>query len=382
MNAELRLLDLPSYRLAAAPDLVPFVKWPGGKTQELPAIASGAPALTGRYIDPFVGGGSVLLAVPEEVEAWVSDAAEDLIELYRSAADERRSFRDAVSGVAQAWNGFGALDDVYRTLAVEFLGGSSGLEAVSAAGARRTFKRAMHTAGAGLDDAFAARLSRDVPSKFERMRRIQTAVGQTLSDPDLLANVEGAIRAAFYMAIRARYNRARLLGTRNDMRLADFFFLREFAYAAMFRFNSLGEFNVPYGGITYNRKSFAEKVDILFSSDMLARLQHTTWRCTDFELFLREAAPVRSDFVFVDPPYDSDFSDYDNLPFGGSDQERLQRVLEGLSANVMIVIKDTPMIRRLYRSDRWRVAEADKTYMWTIKSRNDRETTHLTITNY
>ena len=48
----------------------------------------------------------------------------------------------------------------------------------------------------------------------------------------------------------------------------------------------------------------------------------------------------------------------------------------------MIVIKDTPMIRRLYGSDRWRVAEADKTYMWTIKSRNDRETTHLTITNY
>jgi len=173
-----------------------------------------------------------------------------------------------------------------------------------------------------------------------------------------------------------------LLGTRSDIRLADFFFLREFAYAAMFRFNSRGEFNVPYGGITYNGKSLSDKLDILFSSGMLGRLQNTTWRCADFELFLREAAPVRSDFVFIDPPYDSDFSDYDNLPFGSSDQERLQRVLEGLSASVMIVIKDTPMIRRLYRSDRWRMAEADKTYMWTIKSRNDRETTHLTITNY
>src|SRR5664280_765994 len=382
MNAELRLLDLPSYRLAAAPDLGPFVKWPGGKTQELPAIALAAPALTGRYIDPFVGGGSVLLAVPEEVEAWVNDAAEDLIELYRAAADERRSFRDAVSGVAQAWNGFGALDDVYRSLAEEFSGGLSGLNAVSTDGASRALKRALHAAGTGLDDAFDARLSRDLPSKFERMRRIQTTVGRTLSDTDLRANVEGAIRAAFYMSIRARYNRSRLSGDRNDIRLADFFFLREFAYAAMFRFNSLGEFNVPYGGLTYNHKSFADKVDILLNSDLLARLQHTTWRCTDFELFLREASPVRSDFVFIDPPYDSDFSEYDNLPFGASDQERLQRVLEGLSANVMIVIKDTPMIRRLYRSDRWRVAEADKTYMWTIKSRNDRETTHLTITNY
>ena len=382
MNAELRVLDVPRFRLAAAPRLVPFVKWPGGKTQELSAIASVAPPLTGRYIDPFVGGGSVLLAVPGEVEAWANDAAEDLIELYRAAADERASLRGAVAGVAQSWNDFGALDDIYRSLAGEFLEGTSGLNTVSGAVASRTVRRVMQAAGAGLDDTFAARLSRDVPSKFERMRRIQTTVGRTLSDTDLLANVEGAIRSAFYMSIRARYNRARLSGVRNDIRLADFFFLREFAYAAMFRFNSSGEFNVPYGGLTYNRKSFADKVEILFDSDLLARLQHTNWRCSDFELFLHEAAPVRADFVFIDPPYDSDFSDYDNLPFGASDQERLQRLLEGLAANVMIVIKDTPMIRRLYRSDRWRVAEADKTYMWTIKSRNDRETTHLTITNY
>ena len=382
MNAQLRLLGLPHYRLAASPCLTPFLKWPGGKSQELPAIAAAAPALTGRFIDPFVGGGSVLLAVPEDVEAWVNDAAEDLIELYRAAAEERWAFRDAASGVARAWDGLGAFDDVYRTLADEFLGGSSGLHTVSAAGRRQAFSRALDLAGPGLGEAFASRLTKDLPSKFARMRRIQAALGQKLSEPDLLANVEGAVRAAFYMSIRARYNRARLLGTWNDFRLADFFFLREFAYAAMFRFNSRGEFNVPYGGISYNRKSLADKVDILFSAGMLGRLQNTSWRCADFELFLREAAPVRSDFVFIDPPYDSDFSEYDNLSFGGSDQERLQRVLEGLSASVMIVIKDTPMIRRLYRSDRWRVAAADKTYMWTIKSRNDRETTHLTITNY
>jgi DNA adenine methylase len=214
------------------------------------------------------------------------------------------------------------------------------------------------------------------------MRHIQTTRGERLSDPDLLGNVEGAIRAAFYMSIRARYNHARTRGIRNETRLADFLFLREFAYAAMFRFNSRGEFNVPYGGMSYNRKSLADKVDNLFSHAMLGRLTSTTWRSTDFELFLHEAAPSRSDFVFIDPPYDSDFSNYDNLPFGSSDQERLQRLLQGLSARVMVVIKGTPMIRRLYNSDRWRVAEADKTYMWTIKSRNDRETTHLTITNY
>ena len=48
----------------------------------------------------------------------------------------------------------------------------------------------------------------------------------------------------------------------------------------------------------------------------------------------------------------------------------------------MVVIKDTPMIRRLYSADRWHLLATPKTYMWTIKSRNDREAFHLRITNY
>ncbi len=48
----------------------------------------------------------------------------------------------------------------------------------------------------------------------------------------------------------------------------------------------------------------------------------------------------------------------------------------------MIVIKDAPAIRALYKADRWNVIASPKTYMWTIKSRNDRLATHLTITNY
>jgi DNA adenine methylase len=382
VNAQLRLLDLPVHGIAASPGLTPFLKWPGGKSQELAAIARAAPPLTGRFIDPFVGGGSVLLAVPEGIEAWANDAAEDLIALYRAAAEERWAFRHAAQGVADAWDALRSFEELYRALADDFLDGSSGLADVPIGSRTRGLELAVALAGPGLEDVFRTRLAKDLPTKFRRMRKIQIALRRKLGDADLLDNVEGAVRAAFYMSIRARYNRSRLSGTWTENRLADFFFLREFTYAAMFRFNSRGEFNVPYGGVSYNRKSLADKLEILFGTAMLERLRNTTWRCGDFEVFLQEVDPVGSDFLFVDPPYDSDFSDYDNLPFGSGDQERLQQVLEGSSANVMVVIKDTPMIRRLYSSDRWRVESADKTYMWTIKSRNDRDARHLTITNY
>lgn len=382
MTVQLTLRGLTPPGIQGSPQLTPFIKWPGGKSYELPAIAAAAPPLTGRLIDPFVGGGSVLLATPPEVPAWANDACADLARLYTGATSSDASFQQALESVAMAWNGFAGLGQLYEELAATFTGGDGHAVSSILAAHAPAFRHLLDPAGPGLAELYVTRIEKDLPVKFERMRRVQTKMVALLSAPDLLANVEGAIRAAMYMAIRSRYNRYRLSGEWGHYRSADFLFLREFAYAAMFRFNARDEFNVPYGGVSYNRKSLMSKVSLLFSEPMLERLSATEWQCLDFEPFLDEVSPTHEDFVFVDPPYDSDFSAYDNMPFGWQQQQRLQEILEGLPARVMVVIKDTPMIRRLYGSGRWNIFEAPKTYMWTIKSRNDREATHLTITNY
>jgi DNA adenine methylase len=369
-------------RLEAYPQLSPFLKWPGGKTQELPAIAAGAPPLAGRLIDPFVGGGSVLFAAPAEVPALVNDACRDLVELYTSAESGEPTFRNAVEGMAGAWDGMTDLDPLYGDLAESFAGRAPAGAVAALDRYSRAIRAQLDQAGPDLVSSFAARVSAELPAKFERMRRLEAHHGTQLSAVDLLANVEGGVRSSLYTAVRARYNAARLADRWDATRNADFLFLREFAYAAMFRFNARDEFNVPYGGISYNRKSLADKARLLFSQPTLARLANTGFRCQDFEPFLAAAELTSDDFVFVDPPYDSDFSAYDNRPFDRADQARLERVLALLPARVMVVIKDAPAIRVLYGSDRWNVVEAPKTYMWTIKSRNDRAATHLTITNY
>jgi DNA adenine methylase len=382
MSAQVAFRRPPEPQLEVSPRLSPFIKWPGGKTVELATIAAAAPPLGGRFIDPFVGGGSVLLATPTGVPAWANDASADLVRLYTLARCSDSTVRAPFDDIARAWGSLAELPELYEALARTFLmGDSPSIGSISSEHSRELLDR-VRAAGHGLTDAYLARLERDLPAKFRRMRAVQTTVGSRLSSRDLLANIEGAVRAAFYMAIRHRYNDARLANRWESFRAADFLFLREFAYAAMFRFNARGEFNVPYGGISYNRKSLADKVDLMFSDAMRARLAATEWRCLDFESFLEEASPGGEDFVFVDPPYDSDFSTYDNLEFGWADQRRLRDTLEALACSVMVVIKDTPVIRQLYGSDRWAIAEAAKTYMWTIKSRNERTATHLTITNY
>src|SRR5664279_31127 len=105
--------SLRVHRLSGAPGLSPFIKWPGGKGQELAAIAAAAPPLTGRFIDPFVGGGSVLLATPADVPALANDACRDLVELYASAANGDREFQQGVSGIARSWDGLSNVGSLY-----------------------------------------------------------------------------------------------------------------------------------------------------------------------------------------------------------------------------------------------------------------------------
>lgn len=61
----------------------PFIKWVGGKTQIIPhMVFPPAP----RYVEPFVGGGAVLLRMNFK-RAYVSDTNPDLINLYKDIRD-------------------------------------------------------------------------------------------------------------------------------------------------------------------------------------------------------------------------------------------------------------------------------------------------------
>jgi DNA adenine methylase len=102
----------------------------------------------------------------------------------------------------------------------------------------------------------------------------------------------------------------------------------------------------------------------------------------DFIAFLSKHQPKRGDFIFVDPPYDSEFSNYGENNFGWKDQERLAKFLFATPANWMLIIKSTDLILKLYSDKGLKVRAYDKTYVWTIKERNVRGVVHLMITNY
>lgn len=365
--------------------VAPLVKWPGGKTRELPAILSALPDDVGRVVDPFVGGGALLFALSPDVPAVVGDASADLVDLYRRVQDRDAALFDRAWALGAWWDELAGVVGAHAGRVVAgFLDRPDADPDDVAARTATALDEVVDAVVASVPAAWpevvaplAADLRALVPPKLGRMRAGERRRGARLPDADVDANVEGAVRAALYTRLRTDHNTHR--GTASPAQAARFLFLREFAYASMFRFNGAGEFNVPYGGISYNRKSFTDRVAHLASAAVGDRLATTTVHAGDFEDTLAAADLRPDDVVFLDPPYDSDFSTYDGRGFGPDDHARLARVVRALPCRFQMVVKDTPLVRDLHVDDGWRVEAFDLTYAWTIKSRNDRRTRHLLI---
>jgi DNA adenine methylase len=245
-----------------------------------------------------------------------------------------------------------------------------------------TFKRMFEPLMNRDVENFIQELERNLLSKTKRMKILEDKKWK-LSEEDIVDNIECALKSAYYMQLRHLYNKIHIYNIAQGLASAIFFFVRENAYAAMFRYNSRGDFNVPYGGISYNRKDLFRKVEYMRSPELHQYLSNTVIENMDFEAFLQNYPPQANDFIFLDPPYDSEFSTYAKNQFTMKDQERLAGyLLKNCKAKFMVVIKNTPAIFKLYNQEGFKIMTFDKKYLVSFQDRNDKNAEHLMITNY
>ena len=70
--------------------ITPFVKWAGGKKQLLDKLLMRIPESYGRYYEPFIGGGALLLALQPN-RGVINDVNEQLINVYCRLRDDAES---------------------------------------------------------------------------------------------------------------------------------------------------------------------------------------------------------------------------------------------------------------------------------------------------
>ena len=373
----------------SASGLQPIIKWPGGKEKELKYILPNVPSFK-RYFEPFVGGGSVFMAMTA-TEYYINDFSSELISLYNNIATSNETFFWYAELMDKSWvNSLKFFND-NRVLVEKYL------EYRDDKLLKEDLKKYIHKFCVSKKDEIFAILGTEFSSlpsiiitemetnlfrKMVRMRELEMEK-HMLPEKDLDDNIETAIKSAVYMNYRYLYNDKTIAYSAPTLHCALFFFMRNYAYSGMFRYSSKGDFNVPYGGIAYNSKLMAKKLNYYRSKPLLRHLSDTKIYNLDFEEFLRTANPNEDDFVFLDPPYDSEFSTYAQNAFTKEDQERLANyMINECRAKWMMIIKNTEFIYGLYNKDGINISMFDKEYLVSFMNRNDKKVTHLLITNY
>ena len=135
----------------------------------------------------------------------------------------------------------------------------------------------------------------------------------------------------------------------NVQRASRFIYLNRTCFNGLYRVNSQGQFNVPFGN--YKNPRIVDENNLLNCSELL---KNTEIKCADFSEILTKVK--RGDFVYFDPPYvplneTSSFTSYTKDGFDMDMQFKLREVCDELdSMGVMFMLSnsDTKFVNELY----------------------------------
>ncbi len=373
----------------------PFLKWPGGKSEEVSIIRQYLPETITNYIEPFLGGGACFLSLdPDQYEqAYVNDLSHELIHLYELIQARNEAFYQSLLDIWNFWSFSGQFfqenEARFIDMYVRYREGTVSDEALKSEvtefidAQSATFIDRIPAALGTSRHVAISEIKKSIYSKIKNIKRKEVKTG-LLPFEDYASNLESGVRAGVYTFYRYVYNNPELHNHSVTMHSALFFYIREFCYSSMFRYNNAGEFNVPYGGLSYNKKNFLAKIQYLQNEHLLTSISRAQFYNIDFEQFLRDIPVTENDFIFLDPPYDGGFSTYAQNEFMQADQIRLANYLiHECTANFMLIIKNTSFIASLYEDQpNVQIVGFDKDYKVSFMDRNDKKVLHLLIKNY
>jgi DNA adenine methylase len=182
----------------------------------------------------------------------------------------------------------------------------------------------------------------DVNALEVRLTRYQTEFGKLKTKPE---------QNEYYLKVRSNPPN---VDKEPIQRASWFIFLNKTSYNGLYRVNSKGEFNVPYGD--YPKAILFEKENLERISRLLNRKTVTILR-KDYSTVLLENAR-EGDFCYLDPPYYSDnnkgFTSYNSSLFTKEDQKKLAEVFATLTdrgVRILLSNSESVFVRSLFKEE-------------------------------
>ena len=358
----------------------PLIKWPGGKSREYKNVEKIIPKDISVYVEPFFGGGGIYFNL-EPNKSVINDINDNLMTLYSFLKAENVLFKKCLYKIASDWDNLSIISKNVHNDIKKYKNN------ISESLIENEIDKLEHNTNLPKlingEEKYWELLSEGLVDKLQRIVGLEIKNG-IFNDKDFYDQIAAVTKGAYYYYLRDKFQ-----PLNKEEEVAQFYFIREFCYGSMFRFNSAGKFNIPYGGASYNEKSFQVKIDEAFSPKVINILRNTDINCLDFKEFFKklDGSIDKNSFCFFDPPYDTIFSEYDKQSFGRKDQEDLATIFGKLKCRAMMIIKKTEFISKLYNeqqkiNSQITINEYGKNYTYNVRGRNERDVTHLLILNY
>jgi len=155
-----------------------------------------------------------------------------------------------------------------------------------------------------------------------------------------------------------------------------FYYQRKTCFRGMLRYNKSGHFNTAFGKyktINYDNLKNKEYENLLKRSEIIN---------TSYE-YIFEKYNDDKNFMFLDPPYDSEFTDYGYCKFGKDDHIKLAKLFKETKIKCLMIIGKTKFIEDLYKD--YIVEEYQKKYKFKLyagRIGDEINVKHLIIKNY
>jgi DNA adenine methylase len=198
------------------------------------------------------------------------------------------------------------------------------------------------------------------PELINLYRIIKTQPERLIEDLKKHQNTE-----SYYYSLRAQDREAGFQELSDVERASRILFLNRTCYNGLFRVNSQGQFNVPFG--SYANPLIVDEAVLQAVSRYLNQAQ-VELMTGDFEAALSDAK--KGDFVYLDPPYDplsdtSSFTGYSQGTFGKEQQRCLKETSDDLTRRQCKLIQSnsaTDFIRELYSDEKkYKLIEVEAT---------------------
>jgi DNA adenine methylase len=188
----------------------------------------------------------------------------------------------------------------------------------------------------------------------------------------------------YYYDARQRFNELVKMNSLSESQRVEkaslLLYLNRTCYNGLYRENSSGEFNVPFG--RHTNPDMVRERQIRTAHEALENIYIYN---QDFSYITEEA--TAQDLVYFDPPYDtgsasSDFTQYQAEDFDREDQRRLNSVANTLHRqNIWVIISNSPSVTELYEEDDFEIVGVSAARTINSDSSNRDDVSEVLITN-